>query len=257
MQHLFFFDIDGTLAHHGHIPPENIDALNALRAQGHLTFICTGRPVCYARRLFGTLVDGFITNNGRYGALGAQAMFSRPFTVEELHHYQQAFERIGCGYAFLGSDQGYIGGVPAENVASLSLQYGWEGFFTPQWSIDNIQAYSFDVFYQSDVQFASLRRLLDREVIFNDHQGAFSADCTTRAFDKGHGIAAMKQALSLPQARSFAFGDGSNDVCMFRSVDVRIAMGNAVPALQQAADYITKAYDCGGIVHALQHFHLL
>lgn len=257
MQQLFFFDIDGTLAHRGHIPPENKNALNALRAQGHLTFLCTGRPVCYARRLFGDLVDGFITNNGRYGALGPRVMFSRPFSVDELRHYQQAFKCIGCGYAFLGSDQGYIGGVPAEQVDPLSLRYGWEGFFTPQWSIDDIQAYSFDVFYQNNAQYVALRRLLDHEVIFNDHHGAFSADCTTRVFDKGDGIAAMKQALSLPRTRSFAFGDGSNDVCMFRSVDVRVAMGNAVPALQQVADYVTNSYDRGGIAHALQHFHML
>lgn len=66
MQKIFFFDIDGTLAMHGQIPPGNLEALRRLKQAGHLTFVCTGRPVFYAEALFGSLVSGYIACNGRY-----------------------------------------------------------------------------------------------------------------------------------------------------------------------------------------------
>ena len=66
MQKIFFFDIDGTLAMHGQIPPGNLEALRRLKQAGHLTFVCTGRPVFYAERCSVPLVSGYIACNGRY-----------------------------------------------------------------------------------------------------------------------------------------------------------------------------------------------
>lgn len=43
MNKIFFFDIDGTLAIHHHIPKSNLEALQLLKDKGYLTFICTGR----------------------------------------------------------------------------------------------------------------------------------------------------------------------------------------------------------------------
>lgn len=117
--------------------------------------------------------------------------------------------------------------------------------------------YSFDLYYRDDAHFAQIVHALEGQSVLNNHAGAHSADGSTCNFDKGHGIAAMLQALSFPQMRSFAFGDGQNDVCMFRSVDVRVAMGNAVPALKQVADFVTRDFDQDGLLYALQHYGIL
>lgn len=39
MRKVLFFDIDGTLAIHGHIPESNKKALEALKEKGYDTFI--------------------------------------------------------------------------------------------------------------------------------------------------------------------------------------------------------------------------
>lgn len=257
IRQLFFFDIDGTLAHRGQIPASNRYVLGALRQKGHLTFICTGRPVAYAQQLFGDLVDGIIANNGRYGTLHGSVMYRKPFTLEERKHYRSLFASLGCPYVFLGNAQGYAGGFSPQEMADASRRFCWEGFFTDQWELSEIDAYSFDLYYRDDAHFAQIEQALKGQVVLNDHVGAHSADGSTCDFDKGHGIAAMLQALSLPQARSFAFGDGQNDVCMFRSVDIRVAMGNAVPALKEAADFVTKPFDQDGLLYALQHYGVL
>ena len=51
MRKVLFFDIDGTLAIHGHIPESNKKALDALKEKGYDTFICTGRAPYYAEKV--------------------------------------------------------------------------------------------------------------------------------------------------------------------------------------------------------------
>ena len=44
---------------------------------------------------------------------------------------------------------------------------------------------------------------------------------------------------------------------LFRSAGIGVAMGNAAPAVQAAANYVTASVDEDGIWKAAQHFHLL
>lgn len=50
MQKIFFFDIDGTIAKGQFISEENKAMLVNLCELDHLTFICTGRPIAYAKK---------------------------------------------------------------------------------------------------------------------------------------------------------------------------------------------------------------
>ncbi|HAE78367.1 HAD family phosphatase [Morganella morganii] len=51
-----------------------------------------------------------------------------------------------------------------------------------------------------------------------------------------------------------AIGDQENDLSLFAAADIRVAMGNAVPALKQAAGYITAECREDGVAAALQHY---
>jgi hydroxymethylpyrimidine pyrophosphatase-like HAD family hydrolase len=50
------------------------------------------------------------------------------------------------------------------------------------------------------------------------------------------------------------FGDGENDIPLFRAAGLSIAMGNADPAAAAAADYVTASNDQDGIASALEQF---
>ena len=54
-----------------------------------------------------------------------------------------------------------------------------------------------------------------------------------------------------------AFGDGGNDIPMLRHAGTGIAMGNAAPEVQAAANYVTTSVDENGILNALKHFGVL
>jgi hydroxymethylpyrimidine pyrophosphatase-like HAD family hydrolase len=54
-----------------------------------------------------------------------------------------------------------------------------------------------------------------------------------------------------------AFGDGENDSAMLQFVGCGIAMGNAVEATKESADYITDSVDQDGIWNALVALKLI
>lgn len=49
-----------------------------------------------------------------------------------------------------------------------------------------------------------------------------------------------------------AIGDNYNDVEMIQKAGVGIAMGNSVPEVLAAADYVTSSNDDGGLLRALR-----
>ena len=61
-------------------------------------------------------------------------------------------------------------------------------------------------------------------------------------------------AICLIINQAVVFGDGYNDLSMFRPEWLNIAMGNARAELKEKADYITTDCDKDGIYNACKHF---
>lgn len=257
MEKLFFFDIDGTIAQGRSIPQDNIDVLKKLHALGHYTFICTGRPIQYAQGLFGHLVDGYITSNGRQAYFHDQQILDKPLTKEEIYKFIQICQSVDCHYGFVGSHEGYISAVSDELLTQLNRAYKSDHFFKRDWKPEKITAYIFDIFYKDDKHFKQIQEAFKEEVILNDHHGAFSADATTINHDKGDGIKSVLKYLKMEDHDSYAFGDGSNDLCMFKAVKNKIAMGNAIDLLKENATYVTADFQDQGITKALKHFQII
>lgn len=75
--------------------------------------------------------------------------------------------------------------------------------------------------------------------------------------DKGKGILQMMHLLHADPEDVIVFGDGLNDISMFRPPFFSVAMGNARPELKALANYITDDNDKGGILHACIQLGLL
>ena len=72
--------------------------------------------------------------------------------------------------------------------------------------------------------------------------------------EKALGIRNMLDYFGMKPNQAVVFGDGYNDLSMFRPEWLNIAMGNARPELKEKADYITTACDKDGIYNACKHF---
>ena len=81
---------------------------------------------------------------------------------------------------------------------------------------------------------------------------------TAPGIDKAKSLSTVLTALSYAPEELMAFGDAQNDLSMLRLAGLGIAMGNAVPAMKEAADEVTASNEEDGIAEALiRHFPAL
>ena len=71
---------------------------------------------------------------------------------------------------------------------------------------------------------------------------------------KDEGIRWVMDCFNAPIEDVVVFGDGKNDLSMFRSEWTSIAMGNARAELKAKADFVTADCDKDGIYLACKHF---
>lgn len=251
MKSIFFFDIDGTLTLSGTLPDYNKEMLLKLKSLNHLTFICSGRPFAYVDKIFHGLVDGYILSNGRYIYYHDQVIFDYPLTSQQIEKYSTICDQYQADYTFISDDKFYPNKPRITN--DINDPYTKRSIYP--WKKEDIKVYVMDIFYQNDAQFNQLVQAFKNDLILNNHFGHFSADTSTINHTKGDGIKKLYEYLNEPLT-SYGFGDGHNDIGMFKEVDYKIAMGNAVQELKDMATYITTDCNQQGIIHALKHYRI-
>ncbi len=89
-----------------------------------------------------------------------------------------------------------------------------------------------------------------------DCRGQFSLahylEITHQGVDKATALLALGQLLGITPAEMVAIGDGENDLAMLRLVGLGIAMGNAPPSVQAAADWVTDTNNRDGVAIAIE-----
>jgi Cof subfamily protein (haloacid dehalogenase superfamily) len=102
---------------------------------------------------------------------------------------------------------------------------------------------------------AALRaELADHATIVRSQR--YYLDITHSLANKGAGVRSIAKHLDVPLEEIAVIGDGPNDVVMFEAGGLSIAMGNAEPAVQQAANYVTGANNAAGFAEAMERFIL-
>ena len=71
--------------------------------------------------------------------------------------------------------------------------------------------------------------------------------------DKGKALLGLAERLGVDRAQTAAFGDALNDLTMLRAAGTGVAMGNAHPALKEAADAVTADCDHDGVAEYIEH----
>jgi Cof subfamily protein (haloacid dehalogenase superfamily) len=81
-------------------------------------------------------------------------------------------------------------------------------------------------------------------------------DITHPLANKGLALSVLATLLAVPPAEIAVVGDGGNDVAMFERSGLSIAMGNASPQVQRAADFVTDTNREEGFANAIERFIL-
>ena len=254
MKRLLFFDIDGTLAIGKQVPASAAKALEMVRENGDLVFICTGRNVNYVKANFSAYADGFITNNGRLAYYEDACIYEAPLAKEEVRKIRSIVEDLGAGAVFHTKDHGYYEG-PEDLFEPLKI-IGDPGYMSPSFKEEEVY-YSFDLCYHDVREVDKIVKAFDGFCIVNPHGPHPSADMTVIGSDKGDALKAVRDHFNVKKEDSYAFGDGYNDICMMKAAGHGIAMGNAMKETKEAAEYITTDILKDGVYEAMLHYGLI
>lgn len=248
-----FFDFDGTLRSRTFdcIPDSARRALDLLRANGHFVALATGRLQMNAMKLVRDCgIDSMVADGGNSLTIDGklQWMYGMPLApCKRLLHW---LDDNGWPWAVM-TENDLVRYTPRADFTDYLPDTYIRTVVVPELRIDDL-----DLVYKF---FIPCRPGQERKFPFNGVTWArYSDDCIyCEPTDKSFGIKKMMEDLHAPLCDVVVFGDGSNDVSMFRPEWTSVAMGNAIPVLKQKADLVTTDIDDDGIWNACKALQLI
>jgi hypothetical protein len=86
--------------------------------------------------------------------------------------------------------------------------------------------------------------------------GRYGADVLPSGRSKASGIEKIIQLQNYDLANTFAVGDASNDIPMFKLVNTSICMGQAKDEIKKEATFVTTSIDDDGLAYAIYNYIL-
>lgn len=206
-------DYDGTLARHGRVTTETIDALEALIASGRSAILVTGRQL-----------DDLLT------------VFPRP----------ELFAAIVC-------ENGAVLYQPATRETRALADPPPPSFVTALRSagVTPLNVGAVIVATEEPHQAAVLDAIqaggLEYQIIFN--KGAVMV--LPPGINKATGLAAALAELRLSAHNIVGVGDAENDHALLDACEFSVAVANGLPALRERADYVTTAENGAGVTELI------
>ncbi|HYV36898.1 MAG TPA: HAD family hydrolase [Gemmataceae bacterium] len=196
-------DYDGTLAHDGHVTPSTVAALERFLATGRKLVLVTGRQLDELSAIFPEirLFVGVVAENG--------ALLYYPATkVEKL--------------LADAPTAAFVQALRDRKVAP----FGIGRVIVASWKPNEIAILE------------AIRDLgLDLQLIFNKD----AVMVLPAGVNKASGLRAMLVALGLSLDETVGVGDAENDLAFLHICGCAVAVANALSAVQEGADLVTKA----------------
>ncbi len=260
---LVIADVDGTLlTGDKRLTPRAMEAVRRVRGAGIAFSITSARPPLGLEMLIQALaltepVAGF--NGGMIVRPDLSVLAEKFLPAEVAAQVITAIERHGldvwvyAGWRWLVRDQN----GPHVQREQSSVKFAPEvvsGFATYLDGVAKIVGVSDDhaavAACEADVQ----RECGNR--VSATRSAAYYLDVTHPQANKGEVVATLSQVLSIPPAQIATIGDMPNDVFMFRSSGLSIAMGNASEEVQRQARFVTASNEEDGFATAMETFIL-
>lgn len=245
------FDIDGTAIDSPtqKVPTKRLNA--AARALEHQYYLCaaTGRPWPFAKPVFQGmgLIDPCIISGGtqicdpKDGTILWQCNIE-PADVEAIKNVLVKYPGRGLIINDFSEADYFAGGFPAEDLDTTQEIFFADYIFVPDAEAEKIAD--------------DLKKIKSVACILGTSQkpGHKDIHMTNNAATKEHAIAELLSRLKVDRKNTFGFGDALNDMHLFKAVNTKVAMGNAVDELKDAADEVIAPVSEDGLA---QYFERL
>lgn len=262
---IVFFDIDETLRRKetAYLPHSAVAAIKALRARNIHTAIATGRspyalPTEIEALFDEQAIDILVGINGQYNCAFAtdtkQLLSSHPLAIEDISSIVSYMRDRHRDYAFISATKIAVSRDSAMVAEVLRSVAQYE--VNPNLHLEE-SVYQMLLFLDDP----TCRQLqLDGQIPASLETIRWHPECIdllNKNGGKANGIREVCRGLDIPLASTMAFGDGLNDMDMFRTVGTGIAMGDARDELKALASHVTGTVEEHGIASALRHYRLI
>jgi len=261
MRKAVFFDIDGTLWNKNcEILPSTIEAIQKLRENGHLAFICSGRSRANIRKkeLLDIGFDGVVASCGTHIDFHKETVFEVLLTETQVAHLLAVAKAHQMPLVLEGPKYIYVNdGDFADDpyVIYLREELGNDVLEIPE----NPAEICINKF-SAEIQNFDLERFeqeLGPEYNMVVHTGDKVLEVIPSGYSKATGIQKVCELFDIARGDTYAFGDSANDLEMLEYVAHGVAMGDADAEAKKVADYITTGVDEDGIANGLKYFGLI
>lgn len=253
---LFFFDIDGTIKAEddGVIPESAISSIHALRENGHLVFINTGRASVYVGDEIRSIgFDGYVFGCGTEVFLDGRRIFREEPDKKVCQMLAEEVLKCRVSPVYERSDAMFYDSRACSNEGLYFLMSQFERDGVAAKDMKDIKDFSYDKFviwYDEKSDLERFRSLIKSTFKFVDRGDGF-AEMVPFGCSKAVGMEKILAATDMNREDTVAFGDSLNDSEMLEFAGLGIAMGGA-ESLYPYADYITKPLKEDGIAYALK-----
>jgi Cof subfamily protein (haloacid dehalogenase superfamily) len=280
---LVAIDMDGTLlSSDKEISKENIDAINDAVKHGHVVMICSGRSqedimvflkeqglsipfagsngaIVYAdsKVIHSVAMDKNVvalayeklenlkhpfkiyTNKGIYsnGTFLDRALLEYNSVPEDMRNHTFKFEHM---IEYQKKSKSYL----LTSIEDLHHQ-------------EDLEIHKFFIFtphHKRRAEIISQLELIDNLSVTSS--GADNVEIMSIDGHKGNGIIQMAKYFNIPIEDTIAIGDNFNDVPMFETTGLSIAMANAEEEIKEMCDVVTLSNDDHGVAYAIQKYVL-
>ncbi|MCI8837162.1 MAG: HAD family hydrolase [Hungatella sp.] len=253
---ILFFDIDGTIfcTQIGRVTDRVRESIAEARRRGHLCFIASGRPWAFiAENIKRLEFDGYVLANGANIKYRGRDAGTRYLNREDVGELCRAFRRGNIQYILSTPEHSYIDrkftglldfyrkcNIDFENLVHVFEEDDIVGRTL------KIEAWA-DT--KEDVEYAAgCCRKFASEV----HGPGETIEIYSRQVSKATGIRQVLEMMDVPVEDSFCFGDGPNDVEMFKTVGNGFAMENGVDAVKKLATAVCPGVEQDGVALKLE-----
>lgn len=249
----FFFDIDGTLTDikTGIPVPSALETIKKLQDKGHFVAIATGRAYYKTKETAKMLgIHNLVSNGGAALIYNDELVTNSPLDREKALALIHEADEKGFGILIAVND-------------SIDVVMKDERFIEQVGERQELTRYILDKSLNYDDLkdiykiYIAIPEDKEEELTLRDTVGhiRFVSPYLTYQHDaKEKGIIKMMEYLKADIKDVVVFGDGENDLVMFKKEWTSIAMGNGVEDLKKKADFVTKDSTDDGIEYACRHF---
>lgn len=277
---LIFIDVDGTLCGlDGQVPLSAREAINIARSKGHLVYICTGRSKPEITEDISSIgFDGMICAGGGYIEVNEEVLMHKKMSIKSVKSIIEYFEMHDIDY-YIESNDGLFGSSGCIDAILRQVTKGLKENSSDfenakkeiEWFFQIINKYKDKkINYNNINKISFISNGHPYEEVYNRFKedlqiyhstvpqfGENSGEIGISGINKSTAINYVIEYLNMDKSNTLAYGDGENDIDMFKCVNHGVAMENAKSELMKLAKEITYTAENDGIYFSFKKNNLI